>query len=769
MDQARLKIIEDNPIGQGLDAFRTIFDAICQRRSIPKLNALQQLTSEALQGLPVARLLRSSGSGRYLLDDMVRLYGVAVRDDFDLDHIKPVLHAVLTENTNDALIWTQVYAAVTESTPPPRMIVTSLQQTPWLHNTASFANSSEYRKDVDRVLKAELGTLYVGLPRFHETFFGAVPGLERASEAVVKKCVEGDNALFDKGWRGWPEDANQDRVLSWFSGISERLWDLANEYKPTTALQRRRTLAQPNKPIQGSTAERKLDVGFVNDPDANMYSRYHWSSIYVPGEIKSNALTDIASKAWLDLGRYGREVLAAQFNRRFVLGFTLCGSIMRLWEFDRLGGIASKSFNINEDPKQFVSAILGFLWLSDEGLGFDPTIVSSEGKQYIEIERNGKLERLIIDQQMRRAPCVAGRATTCWRAHREGDNTPLVIKDSWQYPEREEEGKLLQEATAKGVVNVARYYHHETVRVRGRDDDIYNNIRACMDIRDAENYRMGKSMASPTNSTTASAQRMGQSTSVTKRKRSSNCTDPSLSPGKRPCSTSPIKPQTTEVPNRVHRRIVLRDFGKAIYKASSQASLLAALDGCIEGHESLRMKASILQRDISINNLLINEDDENPSWRSFLIDLDLAIKEQRQGASGAREMTGTRAFMAIGVLMGEQHSFMHDLESFFWVLFWICIHYDGPNHSRVVEKFDQWNYLDVATLANQKKGQIDDEADFIQATKDNFTQYYQPLIPWVNKLRRVVFPNGGRWKTEDESLYTKMKKILREAQEDPEV
>jgi hypothetical protein len=35
-------------------------------------------------------------------------------------------------------------------------------------------------------------------------------------------------------------------------------------------------------------------------------------------------------------------------------------------------------------------------------------------------------------------------------------------------------------------------------------------------------------------------------------------------------------------------------------------------------------------------------------------------------SSGARGKTGTRAFMAIGVLLDdEQHSFMHDLESFF--------------------------------------------------------------------------------------------------------
>jgi hypothetical protein len=74
---------------------------------------------------------------------------------------------------------------------------------------------------------------------------------------------------------------------------------------------------------------------------------------------------------------------------------------------------------------------------------------------------------------------------------------------------------------------------------------------------------------------------------------------------------------------------------------------------------------------------MINEDRDNPSWSPFLIDLDLAIREDRERASGAKGKTGTRAFMAIGALLGEQHTFMHDLESFFWVLFWTCIHYDA--------------------------------------------------------------------------------------------
>ena len=205
----------------------------------------------------------------------------------------------------------------------------------------------------------------------------------------------------------------------------------------------------------------------MDDPSAGVDSKCHWSQVLIPGELKSNPSADIASKAWLDLGRYAREVLAAQDSRRFVLGFTLCGPLMRLWEFDRLGGIASAQFNINREGLQFVSAVLGFLWMNKEQLGFDPTILKAAGRRYIEIERNGQLERLVIDKVMKRASCIAGRATTCWKAHREGDDlrTPLVVKDSWQFPEREEEGELLREATDRGVVNVARYYHHEIVRV----------------------------------------------------------------------------------------------------------------------------------------------------------------------------------------------------------------------------------------------------------------------------------------------------------------
>ena len=64
-----------------------------------------------------------------------------------------------------------------------------------------------------------------------------------------------------------------------------------------------------------------MDIGFVNDSKARKDARCHWSQILVPGELKSNPFADKASEAWLDLGRYAREVLAAQYTRRFVLCF----------------------------------------------------------------------------------------------------------------------------------------------------------------------------------------------------------------------------------------------------------------------------------------------------------------------------------------------------------------------------------------------------------------------------------------------------------------
>jgi hypothetical protein len=55
------------------------------------------------------------------------------------------------------------------------------------------------------------------------------------------------------------------------------------------------------------------------------------------GEHKSNPNEDRSLKTLVQLAGYAREVFGSQPDRRFVPGFTICGSVMRLWVFDKEG------------------------------------------------------------------------------------------------------------------------------------------------------------------------------------------------------------------------------------------------------------------------------------------------------------------------------------------------------------------------------------------------------------------------------------------------
>ena len=42
----------------------------------------------------------------------------------------------------------------------------------------------------------------------------------------------------------------------------------------------------------------------------------------------------------------------------------------------------------------------------------------------------------------------------------------------------------------KEVVNIAKYYHHETVYIGSKEDNIYNNVYKGLDIIRATNYKL---------------------------------------------------------------------------------------------------------------------------------------------------------------------------------------------------------------------------------------------------------------------------------------
>ncbi|QLI74779.1 uncharacterized protein G6M90_00g113490 [Metarhizium brunneum] len=102
-DQRRLELIDENPIGKGLDAFRTLFTSVCSNRNVTfTACTLGQLSNEdlrnpalvllpSLRSLPVSGLLISTTGSNTLRTDLLRLISAVASDDFDFDRIIPLL------------------------------------------------------------------------------------------------------------------------------------------------------------------------------------------------------------------------------------------------------------------------------------------------------------------------------------------------------------------------------------------------------------------------------------------------------------------------------------------------------------------------------------------------------------------------------------------------------------------------------------------------------------------------------------------------------
>lgn len=137
----------------------------------------------------------------------------------------------------------------------------------------------------------------------------------------------------------------------------------------------------------------------------------------------------------------------------------------------------------------------------------------------------------------------------------------------------------------------------------------------------------------------------------------------------------------------------------------------------------------------------------------------------RLEASGAPGKTGTKVFMAIGALRCDSYTFMHDLESFFWVIFWICVHYTGAGEeTQDVGKFENWNYVSAEDLAIFKSGLVL-PMNFNTQLSQYTTNYCRPMIPLVTKLWEELFPLGRSCNKKDKTLYGRMKAILEKARE----
>lgn len=358
-------------------------------------------------------------------------------------------------------------------------------------------------------------------------------------------------------------------------------------------------------------------------------------------------------------------------------------------------------------------------------------------------------------------PQIVCRGTTCYRTADQAS----VVKFSWTSDKRPSEAKYLILARERGVTGVANLPgHHQITSIK--------ELRSGLNFPAAHRFRDETASASGSLSQSQLSQSFGplRPFSITdgplkKRK----CFDYQNTQNKRSRlssqesklnqerkATQPKHVGTTSLydsgdedfDNRLFGCLAISPAGRAINDFSTIEELLTALSDSIKGHRSLYLKGKILHRDISENNIIITDPEKADGFTGMLIDMDLA-KEVGSGRSGARHQTGTMQFMAIEVLRKVAHTYRHDLQSFFYVLLWICARHvrergfqcrASNNHEFSV--LNDWYTGSFDQIARCKRGLMD--ANGIEDVLDEFPLAFDCVKPLCRKMRELLFPyNNG--------------------------
>lgn len=609
----------------------------------------------------------------------------------DPSYFAPLLR-MATTGVSPITLWHTIFNIFSPKSTPGN----ARAQTPVSSNSYSLSPTSELHQVIDQRLRHELdGVLYPNVGGFIETYFPL--------NAVIARILEEAKPvhLSTTSWTAWPSPPTQDRVLNWFSTC-------INGLLPSSTT--RRYATSPNNPLPNSLerGKRKPDL-FLCDHGPP----HEWSDVLVVGELKQSNKDNLSPTPIVEFAGYIRMIFISQPYRRFVHAFTFAGDQMRCWLFHRGGGFSSELFSINVNPERFLCVAIGYATMSRSELGFDPTVSAPNHAGEREVTLSGQIY-LLKPTPFFVTPAIACRGTLCTDAKLPGDSEyHYVIKDAWRSDCYASEGLLLHEAQAAGVECLVEYIDHEDIQIGGLPDDISGNIMRGLDLtgikalnlrpaeprptRSSQSFGSDRYSSETTRLRTLPLARPLHQPATRKRSQPRSLTQP---PAKRTAGTS--SSTTTESAlsfNRLHTRLVTVK-GRPIHTFTSHLELLLAFHDAITCHRAL-LRHGVLHRDISLSNILIPLTPRADGARGILIDLDLAVCLSDTADAMAHHRTGTMQFMAIGALSREPHTYRHDLESFFYVFLWVCVHYvpGGGRVSPVPTTLDAWGaggYLDAA-------------------------------------------------------------------------
>ncbi|KAL2825722.1 hypothetical protein BDW59DRAFT_145781 [Aspergillus cavernicola] len=569
--------------------------------------------------------------------------------------------------------------------------------------TAEMPPAEAQNERYESVLKDINGSIYGSVKGFYEKYFENKPWSTKAEQ--ISRTVS--QAEVDE-WSLFAPSPGHHSFLERFSHFQSKLLDGRNAFHIL---------------LGQSPGDQQLPNLFLAPTSPREDSRdYSWTDVLVIGEVSQGQET--CQQQFLHLCGHAQKVFTSQPTRRFLHCFYVCGSVVEFWVFDRSGPYSCKAFDIYQHPDRFIIALAGYTEMNDEELGLNTFIKSDDHGRYILLQSDqsknqAKTERLYLeDQPVAFAPDLVCTGTTAYRAkYLESREWNFVAKFTWRADNGKREEDMLRLIKKKGVWGVVQLFGVH-------DLDSITNLRRGLEFNRPRSFPSTlDEIPSPTD-TGSLAELAHHPRGVVDR----YTIEASLA--------DEIVEEGPLFPNRLFVCIAVHPPGRAMDEFKSIPEFLGAFIDIIKGLRSLYKEGRILHQDVSKNNLMISDVRKEGDPRGFLIDLDAAKLLDDPNAKD--ELTGTRLFMAIGVLKARAHTYRHDLESLFYCLLWIASTY-GREGLPKDSNFYGWVLGSFDDCANNKSKDMR-ESEFEQILS-NFSPEFTALAALARELRIIMFPN----------------------------
>ncbi|KAG5964263.1 hypothetical protein E4U56_002339 [Claviceps arundinis] len=743
----QIRIIEKHPLKNALDQSRADL-----RDFDPSDDSYRSGVAELLDAisLSLASDLLPAPDGKNYLDlELVSIRRRFMQGSFELVKFQALVQSVVA-NVSDIHIWEAVLKLVAEinpSTPSPSEIASTFRGTPiesrphrvpdsddsGASDGSHESDDSKWRDNVREELFHQIKKCtFRKVGGFWDKFFESESWRQEQNTMLERILTAHDG----KKWTNFPTDPDDEPVWDWLHSLEEAfLGDAPNKFHTTG--------------IASQVKKRKGQMNlFLRKPTAKATDAFLYKHVLVVGVQKDAYDKSMMQANLLRLARHVRSVFADQPTRRFVHAFSLHASKMELWVFDRSGPYSSGTFDIHDEPDKFARALIGYTTMDDDALGLDTVIERQDGHLYITLDdASGKETRLRLDKAMNRRRAIASRGTTCYETQH-----GHVAKFQWaldQSPLELEQLKLAETMGVEGVVRVVAHRRFTSVAEMREGLQFPKAHRFRLPSEDESLSDMQDSPCSP---------RTPDSSSGSKEPPSAD-QEPNLGNG---CNDDPsngeVKPGL-DTPgeklweNKIFFCLVISPAGREISDFRSIKELLECERDAIRAHRSLYLKGKILHRDISPHNIIITRPATADGFKGMLIDLDMACT-RGSDQDGASHAVGTLPFMAVEVLLKINHTYRHDVESFFYVLLRMCgceawdpvkgLAVKGEKKKHKVSNFQMWNTGNLERIAGTKKGQMANLDLLGESVMCEFPKALDVVKPLCEELWEIIFPPKGR-------------------------